>query len=496
LIHRIYFTFLAFVLLCSSCSSDSSDTLPPVSQSQNDQTSTDQSKNDLEWTSCGTGNFECSTLRVPLDHDDAEGATIEIGLKRQPAAGSSKIRIGSLLINPGGPGASATDSLGYIANRLPIEVQHRFDIVAFDPRGVQESTPLDCHETLQSYIAADPSPDNVEEWIKASQVAQTFTSDCAEKHGDILPYLSTLDTVKDMDLVRAALGDDKLTYLGLSYGTKLGAYYAELFPDRTRALILDGAIDPALNGIESSLQQSIGFDQALGRYFDWCKEKKVCNWTAGKDPAKAYAELEALIDKNPLQNRQERPTGPGEFNIGTAFTLYQGEQGWQYLTQGLNEAAEGNGRRMLLLADSYLNRRRDGSYPSSQEAFVAVTCLDDAFPSRMEDIRALEDTFTTAAPVFGPPAVTFMFTCAHWPVEPKKISVPKGIGAPEILVIGTTGDPATPYQWAQAMASQLTSAVLLTYEGEGHVALGKSQCIGEAINDYLIELTLPKSRTC
>lgn len=401
------------------------------------------------------------------------------------------------MVNPGGPGGSAIDFLTSFSAGPGSKLLDRFDLVAFDPRGVGHSTALDCHSTVERVIAADPTPDNEAEWSAIDQVATAFANECAQKYPKLLPHLATPDVARDMDQVRAALGEDKLTYLGFSYGTELGAWYAELFPARVRALVLDGALDLKLSALEISFQQATGFENALTTFFDWCAAASSnCGWTAGKTPAAAFAQLSAAVDTTALTVRgSARKVGPGELMLGVIAPLYAGVQGYRELASALTAAVGGDGSRLLAFVDSYSERRQDGTYGNIQEANNAVNCLDAPTPPYTE-LRNEVMRFAAASPTFGVATLTSLLVCAHWPVRTLKPATPMAAGAAPILVIGTTGDPATPYAWAQALASQLASGVLLTYEGEGHTAYGRGvTCIDNAVNAYLMDGTLPAGGT-
>ncbi|MEY4582180.1 MAG: hypothetical protein RL701_6883 [Pseudomonadota bacterium] len=439
----------------------------------------------LTWSRCDT--FECSTLDVPLDYAAPSGDQLKLALKRRRASGQ---RIGSLLINPGGPGGSAVDFLASFVQVAGAALLQRFDIVAFDPRGVGASAPINCHSTVQKLVATDPTPDNEAEWQASDDAAKAFADECAQKHMKVLPYLGTTNVARDMDQVRAALGDAKLTYLGFSYGTALGARYADLFPQRVRALVLDGALDVSLSALAISLEQAQGFEQALTTYFAWCgRAASNCTWTAGMTPAAAFMQLSAAVENKPLSGRV--PVGPGEFALGVITPLYGGEDGYRTLSQALGAAVRGNGSTLLALVDSYMDRRADGSYGNMLEANNAVNCLDLPVPD-YQMLRAEEPRFNAAAPTFGTATLTGQLVCSHWPVHAPQAPVPKAVGAAPILVVGTTGDPATPYAWAEALSKQLESGVLLTYEGEGHTAYSRSvPCIDDAVEAYLIAGTVP-----
>ena len=444
----------------------------------------------LQWTRCGSN--ECSTLKVPLDYAAPTGETIDIAVTRRKATGQQ--RIGSLLINPGGPGGSAVDFLDDFITYLGGPLNQRFDIVAFDPRGVGHSTPLDCHSTLEALIRTDPTPDSDAEWTETDQAATTFAAECGQKHAKLLPHLATPNVARDMDQVRAALGEEQLNYLGFSYGTSIGAFYAELFPKRIRAAVLDGAVDLELSALDISLQQAVGFENSLASYFEWCGlSANNCTWASARNskPADEFARLSASVDATALTTTGGRSVGPGEFIIGVLAPLYSGEAGYRTISSALRSAESGDGTGLLASADSYLDRRPDGTYGNLQEANAAVNCLDTPAPEASQ-LRTEAMRFMQASSTFGLATLTGLYVCAHWPVKNTPPPRPKGAGAPPILVVGTTGDPATPYTWAQALASELESGVLLTHDGEGHTAYGRGDsCIDNAVEAYFFEQKVP-----
>ncbi|MET0342266.1 MAG: alpha/beta hydrolase [Polyangiales bacterium] len=447
---------------------------------------------EIRFRSCN-GGFECGKLTVARDYADPAAGTIELGVMRYRARGQ---RIGALLINPGGPGGSAIGFLpGFAA--VASSLGQRFDLVAFDPRGVGQSTPINCHDTLQAYVAADPTPDDAAEWRAVDDASKRFADDCAEKHRGLLPHLGTPNVARDMDRVREALGEETISYLGYSYGTAIGAWYAALFPKRVRAMVLDGAVDMDLSAVDLALEQGRGFEDALESYFAWCTSGLFrCAWTGGQTPAMAFARLTAQADRAPLRaNGADRPAGPGEFTLGVIATLYGGEAGWQTLSTTLEAAAAGEGTQLVRLSDGYLDRRDDGSYSNVVETNNAVNCLDKPTP----DAAALEaelPRFQREAPLFGAATLTGLLVCSHWPATQSETKLPPPAGAPPIVVIGTTGDPATPYAWAGALAEQVGTGVLLTYEGEGHTAYGRGvPCVEAAVNAYFINGTVPAAGT-
>lgn len=446
----------------------------------------------ITWTRCDT-SYECATLRVPVDYTDAASGTLELALKRRPARGA---RLGALLLNPGGPGGSGLEALVGLMPGLT-RLNERFDIVGFDPRGVGKSTPITCHDSLQQLIAADPTPDDEAEWAALDHVSKTFADGCAQKYPKLLPHLGTQNVARDMDRIRAGLGEEKLNYLGFSYGTSIGAWYAELFPKRVGALVLDGAVSQVLSPIDMMLEQAKGFELALSNYFAWCRASAArCSWTQGADARQAFDRLSARIEEQPLMAPgYDRPAGPGEFALAVIMPLYGGEQGWQLLSLALARAVRGDGGLVIELADNYLERDKDGEYANITEVNNAVNCIDHASPS-YADVRANAGRFAREAPIFGVATLGSLLVCSHWGAALPEPTPPTGKGAAPIVVVGTTHDPATPYAWAESLASELASAVLLTWEGEGHTAYTRgSSCIDSAVEDYFIHGVVPADNT-
>ena len=442
----------------------------------------------ITWTRCDT-SYECATLKVPVDYDDASHGSLDIALKRAAATGK---RIGSLLINPGGPGGSGIDFLSGLLPGIK-NLRARFDIVAFDPRSVGQSTPLDCHSTLQKLVSADPSPDSDAKWMTVDKLSQSFADECEKKYPKLLPYLGTQNVARDMDRIRAGLGEAKLSFLGFSYGTSIGAWYAQLFPQRVRALVLDGAVTQELSAMDMALEQAKGFELALANYFAWCRESASrCTWAQNKPPESAFASLQASIEAKPLPaSGYDRPAGPGEFMLAAIMPLYGGEQGWQLLSNALLGAVRGDGGTLIQLTDAYLERGKDGKYPNITEVNNAVNCVDHASPD-VAEVRANAQRFQSGAPIFGLGSLSALLVCSHWGAMGIDTPPPTGQGAPPIVVVGTINDPATPYAWAESLAKELASGVLLTWEGEGHTAYTRgSACIDAAVEAYFIDGKVP-----
>lgn len=452
----------------------------------------------LGWDGCDDG-FECADLTVPLDYDAPDGDTIEIAVIRLKARQRSR-RIGSLVLNPGGPGGSGVDFARQARQLLPGEILDRFDVVSFDPRGVGESSPVDClgDDELDRLLAVDPSPDNAAERTRLLTLSRDEAVKCGQRSGKLLPHLGTIDAAKDMDVLRTALGDPKLTYVGFSYGTILGARYAQQFPDKVRALVLDGAVDPILTPRETAAAQALGFERALDAFFRDCV-KQDCAFGRHGEIGKTYDDLMARIDRSPLpaSNYPGREAGPSEALFGVAAGLYSREFGWPVLRQALEAAYNGDGSVLLALFDSLVERDERGRYSNSVEAQAAVSCVDGVYADDPLAYDADAVQFERQSPRFGRALAYGPVVCAYWPVPP--VTKPGAItveNAPPIVVIGTTRDPATPYDWAESLASQLPG-VLVTYDGDGHTAYGysRSSCVNKVVDAYLIALTVPKPRT-
>ncbi|WP_395705242.1 alpha/beta hydrolase [Rhodococcus ruber] len=444
----------------------------------------------VRWESCdgystdgsdlvGAG-FECARVTVPIDYESPEGDTAQVALSRSRATGE---KIGSLLVNPGGPGASG---LGTAVVADGTELAERFDVVGFDPRGIGASTPrIDCLTSEETDAwRQDPVVDMTAEGIaRAEQKSREYAARCAERTGtDVLAHVGTRDVVRDMDVIRAALGDAGLNYLGYSYGTRLGSAYAEAFPGNVRAMVLDGALDPQQDPVEEAVRQAAGFQQAFDAFAANCATREDC--PLGADPAAAVARFRSLVD--PLIDRPAATDDPRGLSYpnaisGVVATLYS-PQGWEYLRTGLTELEQGRGDTLLLLADMYEGRFADGSYSNSGEAMAAVRCVDDAAVTDPAVAGELDTRSRAAAPFLDDGR-----TGDRHAVEVD--------GLPPIVVVSTTEDPATPYQAGVDLAKQL-DAVLVTYRGTQHgVVLSGQWCIDLPVARYLVDLAVPEGDT-
>lgn len=450
----------------------------------------------VDWSACSDGD-QCAKIDAPLDWDDPGKGHISLALIKHEATGTSH---GSLLVNPGGPGASGVqlirDSLDYSVGD---ELSQNFDVIGFDPRGVGQSTAVKCFDAKQMDAYLFDIPDarrGTAAWrsdLLAS--AKRFAEACQANSGGILPYITTEFAARDMDLIRAVLGDTTLNYLGYSYGTFLGATYAKLYPDKVGRLVLDGALDPSTSSLQVSVTQAVGFESALRAYMASCLKTSGCPFSGTVDDAMAdLGTLLAKVDRSPLRNGDGRMLGADSMITSIVAALYS-QENWQYLTKSLAGIAQGDPSIAFQLADFYYNRVGGKYSDNSQEAFTAYNCMDYPDDTTDAQIAAAEATLKAKAPVIAPYWNVDIDGCASWPAPPtgvrEQIHAP---GAVPILVIGTTNDPATPYTWAQSLAKQLDSGVLITRVGEGHTGYNKGNaCVDDAVNDYFVDGTVPDS---
>lgn len=495
----------ALALLATACSGDPTPATPDaVDSSAVESTKPDDAAlrafydQTVDWSSCG--DFECGTIEVPLDYDDPAGRSIQLAVLRRPAD-SSRDRIGSLLVNPGGPGVSGK---GYAENAdfyFTPDVLDVYDIVGWDPRGVGDSTAVECLSDRQTdaFIAADGTPDSPSEVAQLRRMFRGFTSGCEQGSGRLLPHIGTFDSARDMDILRAVLGERQTNYFGASYGTELGATYAELFPERVGRFVLDGALDPKVSGTDLALGQLEGFQRAITAFVDDCIPRDGCPVGPTRDAALGQLEdLFAQSDAQPLSSDSGRPVTESLAQLGVVAAMYSQAQGWPTLRLALARAFDSDGTLLLALADSYSERNGDGTYASNvNEAFPAISCTDRPETLSVRQIRDLVPTFVSVSPLFGEWFAWAGAGCADWPVDqapfPQRL---RAKGADPIVVVGTTRDPATPYEWAVSLAEQLDSGVLLSRDGDGHTAYTSGNgCIDDTVDAYLIDGVVPKDGT-
>jgi pimeloyl-ACP methyl ester carboxylesterase len=450
----------------------------------------------VHWSNChggaGPAGYQCATLPVPRDPAHPDGATIAMAIDRHRATGE---KIGSLLINPGGPGVSGVDVLPDFVSIMPSDLLARFDVVGFDPPGVARTAPVTClgNDAMAAYLHLDPAPTTAAGFAAIVAADRSFAAGCKLRSGAELPYVSTVDAALDLDVLRQALGDARLNYLGFSYGTLLGATYAGLFPTHIRAMVLDGDLDPALSVVDELDQQSASLEAQLQQFISGCQSTSSCPWR----PASlgAFEALVAQARAHPLPvPHTGRTVGPAEVLYGSASALYS-TSAWPALSSALEQATNGDGSGLLRLFDGYTGRSPNGTYSNLFEINPAVNCLDAAAPS-LAQIQADAPAAAAAAPVFGVQNLYSEIECSLWPIPASgRVGPIRAAGSPPILVVGSTGDPVTPYQWSQALAAQLANAVLLTRVGDGHTAYGASSCIRGRVDQYLIGQVLPPAGT-
>lgn len=450
----------------------------------------------LRWRDC-RGGFECARLEVPIDYRAPADGTIRLALVRLPAAGDAR---GSLVLNPGGPGASGVDYARAAESVVSAAVRERYDIVGFDPRGVARSAPISCltDAELDRFLAIDGSPDDPAEEEALSAEWQALGQGCLADRPALTGHVGTRDVARDLDVLRAVLGDRRLNYLGKSYGTYIGTTYAERFPRRVGRVVLDGQLDPAATGEQIARGQAAGFHRAFRSFLADCLERDGCPLSGGVDAAQAQVErLLDAVDAKPLKGERNRPVTQALAVLGVAAALYD-QNTWPLLRQAIGEAKRGSGTLFLALADFYSDRGPNGRYrTNSIEALYAVNCLDRPEATDLAEYRAAATRAEAVSPVFGAFIAWGALPCASWPVPPQGEPHPvKAEGARPILVVGTTRDPATPYAWARSVARQLGSGRLLTLVGDGHTAYRQgSDCIDRAVDRLLLEGTLPAAGT-
>jgi pimeloyl-ACP methyl ester carboxylesterase len=501
---------VAGALIASACTNSSSGVQSERADESaaSDETAEEQTDDargragTLAWSPCeDAGNaavsLECATLQVPLDYSDPDGKQIDIAVARSAATGPAADRVGSLVFNPGGPGASGIDLLGFIPLTMSPEILQRFDLVSFDPRGVGASTALTCDNDLDDEVTLLADGDDAG-WQELVDDTATQLDTCTADTIALAPYVGTNNAARDVDLLREALGDEGLSYVGYSYGTRLGATYAELFPENVRALVLDAAVKPSSDSAELDREQGGGFDRALENFAAACDADIDCVLQELGPTLEVIDALEteiADVGSFPTED-PERVLTPGELNLGIAAALYSKES-WPILAAALFTAeTEQDGSLLQVLGDSLAGRQTDGTYDNSQVANGFINCADDPARPDVNEQRARADEAADLSIYF---ADFFRAStgCLGIEAATDPLVIGPAAGSAPIVVIGNTGDPATPYEGAQELAGSLDSAVLYTVEAEGHTAYGSIECVQGDIDAYLLELVVPANgSTC
>jgi pimeloyl-ACP methyl ester carboxylesterase len=413
--------------------------------------------------------------------------------------------LGDLVMNPGGPGASGITFLEQASSSFPSSLRAEFNLVSFDPRGVGVSDPVDCADAAQtrSLVAADPAPTTDSEIDQLVSESKAFIAECeARTTRPLLDNVGTAATIEDLDRIRAALGEAKLNYLGFSYGTYIGELYAQAYPTHVRTMVLDGPIDPALSVTASEMQQASGFELDLKDFFNWCATDKTCT---GELPGGAAVDYNRFIDGLRAGHTvtavlQQKFGGTISVGLGVAVTaviasLYSSST-WPQLAQAIHAGIAGNGVLLAELAYSYEGLLPSGQFANILSANTAISCEDDRVPATIAAYKALAALLTKTAPNFGALEAWSTIACSYWPVRAQRVPAPVAAkGTPPILVIGSTGDPATPYAGAVAVAGQLSRGVLLTRSGPGHTGYLLSSCIRSWTDRYIESLQLPPPHT-
>lgn len=458
----------------------------------------------LRWHACaGAKGFRCASLAVPLSYAHPNAGTIHLAVAELPATGPHPQ--GDVVLNPGGPGASGVDFLEQQGRSFSAALRRSFNLVSFDPRGIERSAPVHCVGAagIRRLLALDPAPTTPAAVHRVVAATKAFDAACtAHTPHALLENVGTKVTAADLDRLRAALGQAKLDYLGFSYGTYLGEVYAKRYPSHVRAIVLDGVVDPATSTSASDLVQAKGFERDLNDFFAWCPTNPSCKAELGGNAKAAYDTLFGRLARGVVLTASLKPryggtqhVDLGVAEVGLVASLYS-KQTWSYLAQALADGLHGNGSLLAALAYNYAGLQQNGTYSNMVAANTAISCVDRPSPTSLAAIERLSRTMAKAAPDFGASEAWSNLACLYWPVRPQGRPAPiHAPGAPTILVVGSTGDPATPYSWATAVAHQLDHAVLLTRKGPGHTAYFSSACVRRDVAAYFATLRTPRPGT-
>lgn len=470
---------------------DSPDTTDGGSNEPGREYSTDDfATPEISWEECGA-SLECGYVDVPIDYTNIDSPTTSLYVVKHVALEPDS-RIGSLLVNPGGPGFGGSYLAEAAENIYSPAILDSFDIIGWDPRGTGQSIPaIDCTDDYDRFFAAgDITPDDPQERAQIVELSEEFTQTCFDNNSEILPYVGTNNVARDMDMLRRALGEEKISYFGFSYGSELGATWATMFPDTVRAAILDGASDPNADDIEGTLQQSKGFEEAIATFLAQCSDDDACAFHNEGDAETAFDDLMASIDENPISTSSGRPDLTRGMALTAVAQAMYSDTYWTYLEGALAQAQLGNGADLLSLYDEYFQRQTDGTYGNELEAFLNILCADNPDRMTIEEADALVPQYQANAPRFSP-GTTGDYTCVFWPeaLDPRLDITGAGAGA--IVVIGTTGDAATPLQSTRNMADTLEDGRLIVVTADQHTGYGINSCVIDAVDSYLIEQNAP-----
>lgn len=455
---------------------------------------------DATWGPCAdrSPRVQCASVEVPMDYRNPGGRALELALLRVPSTGKAR---GSLIVNPGGPGAGGMDFAEYLATVFDANVRGAFDIVGFDPRGVGESAPVTCLTGKQTtrWYRTDPTPDTAKERRTLWQRASEISDGCLTSDPQLARFVGTDNTVRDIDVIRSAVGDEKLNWFGFSYGTSLGAVYAQEFPGRVGRMILDGGVDPKLDAMEVSKDQSDGFQLAIERFASDCARKTGCVADTRNGVITAINALLRRLDRNPMPTDGSRRLVQAEALTALFFSMYSTDL-WPTLRTGLRDAAKGDGTTLQVLAQLANDQTGPDSYGTNiASAFYAIGCWDFPAPPGIPGLRAAarEWSRNVSVPQMAQAMSWGNAPCSSWfahsPTPPQPVT--STTDAP-ILIIGTAYDPATPLRWSRALADQLPTSRLLVHRGDGHTAYGNtSMCIDDLTDRYLLSGALPAAGT-
>ena len=472
------------VVLLAACASGAG---VRASQADHSDATFDPQSDPFGWTPIQHGKVEIGTITVPMDYTDPSKGTFDLNIARHLAMKPNE-RIGSLLINPGGPGAAGVDFALFAEQNFGQAVLDHFDIVAWDPRGTGESTPhIDCTDNYDHFFASgDITPDDPAKRQQLVDLAKEFATDCVTKNAAFYQYVGTNNSARDIDAIRAALGEAKISYLGFSYGSELGATWATLFPSTVRAAVLDGAVDPTAGQQAKALQQDKGFEDSLSTFLTQCSADTQCAFRNGGDAAAAFDRLMRSIDEAPLPSAGGRPAVNLAVALSGVGEAMYSDADWPRLATALAKAQKGDGSGLLAFYDRYYVRHKDGTYDNLIEAFQVITCMDTSERPTVQEEDAAVPLFESVAPRFDARTVGNYFCTFFPPTHDPRIAI-TGKGAGPIVVVGTTGDPATPLDGARKMASTLENGHLVVVVGNHHTGYLVNTCATDAVDNYLVD---------
>jgi pimeloyl-ACP methyl ester carboxylesterase len=502
------------VIAAAACTKTSQQTPPPITTTQPVAASPSGSGAAavIEFSDCSdhyrvalkskrakSMHFDCGKIQVPLDYSKPTGTKLSLFVLKVRQDQQPSSRLGSLLVNPGGPGASGINLAAGLVGSLSSEIFEHFDLVGFDPRGIGLSSPLQCITDMQKdqFAALNPDVRTPSGRAQARAASDTLAMSCAAKYRTALGHFNTEETARDMDLIRAGVGDKKLNYLGYSYGTSLGAVYAHLFPTRVRTAVFDGAVDPVADEVTTHERQTKSFEDAFDQFAAYCVKHSAC--AALGNPRRFTTTLIKSADLAPLPSSKRGETRSATGGIVTTAVLSSlyDEERWPSLGDALLAARKGDSSKLFVLADQYNERDSEtGHYSNVLDANLAVSCNDSTLRITDQLVASKAASWIAKYPIFGPNAAASLYSCHAWPKSGHPLPPATAPGAPPILVIGTAHDPATPYAAAGALAKTLGKGLLLSWDGQGHTAYPKTKCITAKVNSYLLNAKPPAGNSC